>query len=612
MNIFIILVKTICKLIFEIWRFILKEDNKSISIINSIKQYFHKIFYEDNPNDYDFSLSDTTNSIVIDNSTTYNDDDKNLDLDNETLQTLDTSKDTVFSSIDVNLEYIKVRLNSMINSDIQIREFTLNARNKQYRAFLVYIDGMTNQDIMNNYILKPLMLKNTANSFDGNQNRVLSEVKTNNITVRKVKKFDIVDYISSCLLPQNTVEELTKFDDIISGVNSGNCALFIDTVTIAFNIEVKGFQQRGLDNPNNEIVIRGAQVGFTENLRTNTSLLRRYINNENLVIESVNVGKLSKTSCAICYLKNVANSDLVGEVRYRVSNLAIDYLISSGQLEQLIQDNDNSSLPQMISTERPDRTANLLFEGRVAIIVNGSPFVLVVPSIFSDFLSSPEDYNLKYQYANFVRILRTVALGFALLLPGIYMAITNFHQELIPTELLYTIISARETVPFPVLFEILIMELSFELIREASIRVPAPVGSTIGIVGALILGQAAVDASIVSPILIIVVSFTAICSFCIPDFSLSYHLRIMRFVYILLGAVSGFLGISAGIIVHLCLLCNLQSFGVPYMSKPRNNKTGNGIVLAPAYRREYRTASLKTKRPKIQDNISMKWKYPEN
>ena len=577
--------------------------------MKNIKQYFHDIFFSDNKDDYDFTLGDTTNSVVIDSSTSYDNSNKTLNLNNESLQ--DTSKDTVFQAIDVNLEYVKVRFNSMISSDVKIREFTLNARNKQYNAFLVYIDGMIDQDIMNNYILKPLMLKNSANSFDGNQNRVLAEVKTNNITVRKIKKFDIIEYISNCLLPQNAVEKLSKFDDIIDGINSGNCALFIDTLDIAFDIEVKGFKQRGLDTPNNETVIRGAQVGFTENLRTNTSLLRRYINNENLVVESINVGKLSKTSCAICYLKNVANSDLVAEVRYRVSNLAIDYLISSGQLEQLIQDDDNSSLPQLISTERPDKTANLLFDGRVAIIVNGSPYVLVVPAIFSDFLSSPEDYNLKHQYANFLRILRVVAITFALLLPGIYMAIANFHQEIIPTELLYTIISARETVPFPILFEILIMELSFELIREASIRVPSPVGQTIGIVGALILGQAAVDASIVSPILIIIVSFTGICSFSIPDFSLSFHFRIMRFVYILLGSLAGFVGIAAGICVHLSILSNLKSFGVNYLGKSifNTNKSGNGIVLSPAYRREDRSDFLKSKRPKLQDTISMKWIY---
>lgn len=577
--------------------------------MKNIKQYLHDIFFDSDKNNYDFTLGDTTNSIVVDDSTSFNNSNQNLNLNNESLQ--DTTKDTVFPSIDVNLEYIKVRFNSMINSDVKIREFTLNARNKQYKSFLVYIDGMIDQDMMNNYILKPLMLKNSANSFDGSQNRVLSEVKTNNITVRKVKKFDIVEYISSCLLPQNSVEQLSKFDDIIDGVNSGNCALFIDTLNISFDIEVKGFKQRGLDTPNNETVVRGAQVGFTENLRTNTSLLRRYINNENLVIESVDVGKLSKTSCAICYLKNVVNSDLVAEVRYRVSNLAIDYLISSGQLEQLIQDDDNSSLPQMISTERPDKTANLLFDGRVAIIVNGSPYVLIVPAIFSDFLSSPEDYNLKHQYANFLRILRVVAIAFALLLPGIYMAISNFHQEIIPTELLYTIISARETVPFPILFEILVMEVSFELIREASVRVPAPIGQTIGIVGALILGQSAVDASIVSPILIIIVSFTGICSFSIPDFSLSFHFRIMRFAYIILGSLAGFVGIAAGICVHLSILNNLKSFGVNYLGRSifNSNKSGNGIVLSPAYRREDRSAFLKSKRPKLQDNISMKWKY---
>ena len=582
---------------------------------NLIQQYLHKIFYEDNPNDYDFTLGETTNSIVINRSTSYNQDvQSNLTLENEILETANTSNDKVFQSINVNLEYIKVRFNSMINSDIKIREFTLNARNKQYQAFLVYIDGMINQDLMNNYILKPLMLKNTANSFDGNQNRILSEVKTNNITVRKVKKFDIVEYISNCLLPQNTIKEFSKFDDIVNGINSGNCALFIDTIDIAFDIEVKGFQQRSLSNPNNEIIIRGSQVGFTENLRTNTSLIRRYINNENLVIESVEVGKISKTSCAICYLKNVANSDLVAEVRYRINNLSIDYLISSGQLEQLIQDADSPSLPQMIATERPDRTSSLLFDGRIAIIVNGSPYVLVVPAVFSDFIASPEDFNLRHQYSNFMRTLRIVALGFSLLLPGIYMAITNFHQELIPTELLYTIISARETVPFPVLFEILIMELSFELIREASIRVPSPIGSTIGIVGALILGQAAVDASIVSPILIIIVSFTAICSFSIPDFSLGFHFRIMRFIYILLGAMAGFLGIAAGICVHLIVLNNLKSFGVSYLGKSifKHNRAGNGLILSPAYHRENRSEFLKVKRPKMQDDISMKWKYRQN
>ena len=309
-------------------------NTNDVGMFSKIKKYFHDLFYENDS--YDFTLPNTTNSIVTDDSSAYNTSNRILNLENETLDVLSTKNDKVFPSIDVNLDYMKVRYNSMINSDVIIREFILNARGKQYKAFLVYVDGMTDQEIMNNYILKPLMLRNSTNIFDGDQNRVISEVKTNNITVRKIKKFDIVEYISNCLLPQNTVSKFEKFDDIVGGINSGNCALFIDTLNIAFDIEVKGFKQRSLDTPNNEMIIRGAQVGFTETLRTNTSLLRQYINNENLIVESIDVGNISKTKCAVCYLKNVANTDLVAEAKYRVSNLSIDYLISSGQLEQLI------------------------------------------------------------------------------------------------------------------------------------------------------------------------------------------------------------------------------------------------------------------------------------
>lgn len=581
------------------------EKNKSL---NKIKNWFKTIFDEAPSNDYDFTLGSSTNPIVNDLKNTDSVSDLSLNL--QSVNTPEDAVKKVYPMIDLNLEYMKVRYNSMINSDVVIREFILNARNKQYKAFLVYIDGMINSEIMNNFVIKPLMLKNSANSFEGNQNRVISEVVTNNITVRKVKKFDIIDYISSCLLPQNTVDKTSSFDDLVSGINSGNCALFIDTLDIGFNIEVKGFEKRGLDNPNNEVVVRGAQVGFTENLRTNTSLLRRYINNENLIIETVHVGTLSKTPCAICYLKNVANTDLISEVKYRINNIKIDYLISSGQLEQLIQDNGKLSLPQMLSTERPDRASNMIFEGRIVIIVNGGPYVLIAPGILSDFIASPEDLNIKHQYANFVRILRYVALFITILLPGIYMAVTTLHQELIPTELLFAIVASRESVPFPIVFEILVMEFSFELIREASIRVPNPMGPTLGIVGALILGQAAVQASIVSPILIIIVSITAICSFTIPDFSFSFHARITRFIYILLGSIAGFLGISAGVIIHFSVICAMKSFGVPYVEPTVfTSPSGKGLILAPAWKRETRSEFLKAKRPKEEEKISMSWKY---
>lgn len=579
-------------------------QNKLKNFSEKLKLDIHKLFYSEDPNNYDFTLNSYTNATTINVQEEKSEKQlENITLEQEELK--NTSSDRVFPSYDVNLEYINVRFNTLINSDIVIRKFTLSARNKQYKAFIIYIDGMSSPDLISNYILKPLMLKNSANSFDGIQTKVISEVKTNNITVRKIKKFNISNYITECLIPQNDVRQTNKFDDIVEAVNAGNCALFVDTLDIAYNIDVKGFSQRSLDTPNNEIVIKGAQVGFTENLRTNTSLIRRYVNNENLVIESLNIGTLSKTPCAICYLKNVANSDLVNEVHYRLSNLKIDHLTSSGQLEELIQDDKRFSFPQIISTERPDKTTNLIFDGRVAIIVNGSPYILIAPATFSDFLLSPEDLNLKHQYSNFVRFLRFAAYIIAILLPGIYMAITNFHQELIPTELLYAIVSSRENVPFPILFELLLMEFSFELIREASVRVPSPVGSTIGIVGALILGQAAVEASIVSPILIIIVALTGICSFSIPDFTLSFHSRTLRFIFTMLGALVGFLGLAAGLIVYILILSDIKSFGVSYFQ----NIFKRGLILSPAWQRENRASFLHTKRPKEQDKISMAWKY---
>lgn len=385
----------------------------------------------------------------------------------------------IYTSLSVNLDYIKSRYNTMINSDIIIREFTLSARNKQYKAFLLFIDGMVDSNLINDFILNPLMLKNTANSYNDDETRIISEAVTNNITVRRVRKFDITEYISSSLLPQNSVERQEDFENIILGVNSGNCALFVDTLPIAFDIEVKGFKQRSIDSPSNEIIIKGPQEAFIENIRTNTSLLRRITNTENLIIENIEVGKITKTKCGVCYIKDIVNDDLVAEIKFRLNNLGIDSLLSSGQLEQLIIDDNHLGVPEILATERPDKSAKYLLQGRVVILVNGSPYSLILPATFTDFMSSPEDTNLKPYFANFLRAIRFIAAIITLLLPGIYVAITSFHQEILPTELLYSIISARENVPFPIIFELIIMEVSFELIREAGLRVPSPIGPTI-------------------------------------------------------------------------------------------------------------------------------------
>lgn len=259
----------------------------------------------------------------------------------------------------------------------------------------------------------------------------------------------------------------------------GNCALFVDTLNEAFDIEVKGFKQRSVDSPNNEIVIKGPHEAFVENIRTNTSLLRRIVNNENLIIENLEVGEITKTKCAVCYMKNITNTDLVNEVKYRLNNLEIDSLLSAGELEQLVVESNALGIPETISTERPDKAAKFLLKGRVVVIVNGTPYGIIMPSILIDFLTSPEDTNMKVNFANFLRGLRFLAAFITLLLPGLYVAITSFHQEILPTGLLYSILASRENVPFPIIVEILLMEISFELIREAGLRVPSAIGPTI-------------------------------------------------------------------------------------------------------------------------------------
>ena len=509
---------------------------------------------------------------------------------NNTPPVLEDQQIKLFTNIKENLNFLKSKYNVLINSDIKIREFNLFAYNKNHKCFIIYIDGLVDSISINEFILEPLM--------------------SGKLRFNKPIVDNLSEYVNNCLLPQNSVKKIEDFKDVFSGINMGDCLLFIDTLNVSFDIDVKKFEQRSISVPENESVIKGPQEGYVENLRTNTSLLRRIVNNENLVIETVSVGKMSQTKCGVCYMHNIANGDLVAEVKYRLNNLDVDSILSSGQLEQLIEDDAGFGIPKVLSTERPDKCAKYLFQGRVVVLVNGNPYALIMPATIEDFLFSPEDNNLRPLFANFLRGIRFLAALITLLLPGVYMAITSFHQELLPTELLFSILSARENVPFPIILELLLMEISFELIREASLRVPSLIGSSISIVGALILGDAAVNAGIVSPTLIIIVAITGIASFAIPDFSFGFHVRIFRFWFIALGFTAGFLGIGVGLFVYLSMLCSLKSFGVPYTTPlaPSYNTKGNGYFIPPIWKQEYRASFISPKKKQAQEKISMKWK----
>ncbi len=320
-----------------------QSTNKKTSWQQKITENLKKHFENPNQTEYSFTLSDINKNENNSLNTTF-------DLEqNEELAKISEVKN-IYPSLEVTLEYIKVKYNTLINSDIVLREFTLSARNRQYKALLFFIDGMVDSQLINDNVLQALMLRNRANIFDGDENQIITEGVAGNITVRRVKKFDLENYVMDNLLPQNNVKKVSTFEEAFSGVNMGNCLLFIDTLPIAFDIDVKGYKQREISTSNNEIIIQGPQEAFVENLRTNTSLLRRVINNENLVIENLSVGKLSKTKCAVCYMKNIANSELVAEVKYRINNLEIDSLLSSGELEQLISEGQRTSAPQIINT----------------------------------------------------------------------------------------------------------------------------------------------------------------------------------------------------------------------------------------------------------------------
>lgn len=497
----------------------------------------------------------------------------------------------VNADINLNKKYVEKTFTLPKNADIVLREFKIYANGKEYSAFLVACDGLAGSDTINECILKPFMyLKN-------------SHTKEN-------MKLD--DIIFQTLLPQAQAKKITDIKMLCELVNFGFGAVFADTIEVGFLIDLKRWEHRPVNTPQNEKVILGPHEGFNEMLRTNTGLIRKTINNPDLIMENITLGKKSKTVASIAYIKGVTNENIVNEVKFRCENINADYIFTSQDLEQFIEDNPFSPSPQILPTERPDRVCKALVQGKVAIVVSGSPNVLIVPATFLDFTKTAEDEYLRYPYAILIRIIRILAIFLTLFGSAIFIAITNYHQDLILTDILFSLESARKLVPFPSIIEIVLMELSFELIKEAGVRVPAPIGQTLGIVGGLILGQAAVEANIVSPIMIIIVAITGLSSYIIPNYSFSFAFRILRFAYLFGAAIGGFLGILTVFFIHLTLLFSLKSFGVSYTSPiaPRNSK--NPIVstfIVPLWKKERRPDYLKPEAEYKQGKISREWVY---
>lgn len=446
-------------------------------------------------------------------------------------------------------EVKKIQTTFANSTDVIIREVKIGKKNR-IRTAIIYTDGLADNDTVHNVILESLMSE--ENQLDRQKETPAPQA--------------IFAWVKNCILTAGNITDISDFDALFTSVLSGNTVILIEGIPKAISAGTEGWEDRGVTEPASQTVVRGPREGFSETIRKNTALVRRKIKDSNLYCESKKIGRVTKTDIAIMYIKGIASDKVVQEVHERLDRIDIDGILESGNIEEFIQDDTFTPFPTIHNTERPDVVAACLLEGRIAILVDGTPFVLVVPALFIQSFQSAEDYYQRADIGSLLRILRIICFLIALLGPSFYIAITTYHQEMLPTLLLISLAAQREGVPFPAFVEAVMMEVTFEILREAGIRMPRAVGQAVSIVGALVLGQAAVEAGIVSASMVIVVSVTAIANFVFPAYNMAISVRMLRFGMMILAASFGLYGITIGLLALLLHLNSLRSFGVPYMA----------------------------------------------
>lgn len=449
-------------------------------------------------------------------------------------ESIAAKEQAISGRLQTNVERVETLYHVNKNIDLVIRHFTIGGTKKN--AALIFYSSTTDQTVIEMQILRPLL---------SNRDKQTS--------------------IKNILTAQSIIP-CHKMSDLLREIGNGNTALLIDGEVKAYAINTTKFQGRSVEKPENEVVLRGPNEAFNENIEASMSLIRKKIKNENLIFEAVPVSKRSHNVAYITYLHDLTNEDLIARIKKQLSELDVDAVPNTSVLEHYIEERPKSLFPSILYTERPDRVTDFIENGHLVLIMDNSPAALILPATFWSFYHSSEDNYNRFLNTNFTRILRLIALFISLFIASFYVAVTTFHSEMIPFELLMAIVATREKVPFPPLIEVFLMQIAFELIREAGLRVPMPIGSTIGIVGALILGQAAVEANIVSPIVVIIVALDGLSSFALSDMSLNFAIRMLRFIAILSAALFGFLGIVFFFIILLFYLVSITSFGVPYFA----------------------------------------------
>ncbi|OXM87698.1 spore germination protein [Paenibacillus rigui] len=500
-------------------------------------------------------------------------------------------KHLISSRLEANIKFLEKMLGS--TEDFKLRRFDALG---QYKAVMTYLSSMIDPDIVSADILKPLM--HPPARFEGVS-----------LEPEQLKKVLLHDTLYHC-----KGELDSDMDKLMESLLRGYTLVFIEGMNEAFVFPSCNIAMRSITQPQTEQVIRGPREGFIENLETNIALMRYRLPTAAFRIKSMKIGRVTKSKVAVCYLDGVANNELVEEVISRLSGIDIDGVLDVGYLEQFIEDSHFTPFPQIQNTERPDKAVANMLEGRVIVLVDGSPFALIAPSVFSQFYQTTEDYSERFVMVSFIRLARLLALAFSLVTPSLYVAIISFNPELIPTEFAVAVAGGRAGVPFPSVVEVLIMEASMEVLREATLRLPQQIGGALSIVGVLVIGTAAVAAGFVSPITVVVIALTTIGSFATPAYNAALALRLLRFPLVFAAGMFGLYGVMAGLILIANHMLSLRSFGVPYLSPviPGNFQGMKDTVMrAPLSSMKKRPSMLHSPNPqRVGDQVAGEMQKP--
>jgi spore germination protein KA len=486
-----------------------------------------------------------------------------------------------------NINSLKSIFSYPTNKSFVMRELFIPSIHRD--GAVIYLDGTTDIQAVENHMIEPLL---QTNALEAGQTECSEE--------------DEASVLITHVLTSLRVTKETTLEAVAERMVNGYAILLIEGSLDALSSESTGFEGRPVSVAEIEQSVKGPKEAFAESLAMNRSLIRKSIRAPQLVCEEMTVGQISKQTISVMYMKNIADPELVGKVKERIKQIESDAIQNISILEQHIEERPYSLFPSVLITERPDRACSFLLEGHIVLLMDNSPNSLIAPATFWSLFHTGEDQYLRWPEGNFIRILRVIAIFIALFTPSIYLAVSNFHVEMLPTDLMLAIAATRERVPFSSILEVIFMEVTFEILRESAVRVPSVVGLSIGIVGTLILGTAAVDANLVSPILVVIVAITGLSSFAIPGISLNFAVRLLRFVMLFSAVIIGFYGIALLLAFLLAYLVSLKSFGIPFLSPmaPHQPSSKDLILRPPLWKQWLRPFSaspldeIRSKKPK--------------